>query len=113
MQRAEESAHLPRLIRTWGEAAMKSLRLLIAIPMAVVWLVVTRGVCEARSEADLAKASQNPVANTYSFPLQLLQRRRPRVENLLSPQRPARVAAADKQWLFVSRSSLLFPIVKT
>ena len=28
---------------------MKSLRLLIAIPMAVVWLVATRGVCEAQT----------------------------------------------------------------
>ena len=31
---------------------MKSLRLLIAIPMAVVWLVATRGVCEAQSGSE-------------------------------------------------------------
>jgi hypothetical protein len=47
---------------------MKSLRLLVAIPMAVVWLVATRGVCEAQRGS----------------------------ANLFSPQRLACDAAADE-----------------
>jgi hypothetical protein len=57
---------------------MKSLRLLIAIPMAVVWLVATRGVCEAKAGLEL----------TTSF--------------LLNVQ-PVVPLPTDRQWLLVSR----------
>jgi hypothetical protein len=79
-------------------------RRFVAVPMAVVWLVVTRGVCEAQSEADLAKQSQNPVANLISFPLQFNYYSGgglgSKTSFLLSVQ-PVLPLAIDKRWLLV------------
>ena len=87
---------------------MKSLRRLIAVPMAAVWLVATRGICEGQNESELATASQKPVANIFSFPLQFndcsggglgLD-----VFRLLNVQ-SVMPLPLDEQWLLVSRTS--------
>ena len=86
---------------------MRGLRRFIVIPIAVVWLLATRGLCEAQSESDFAKPSQNPVANMVSFPLQFNVSSGGGLGSkfyLLLNVQPVMPLPVDKRRLFVSRT---------
>jgi hypothetical protein len=92
---------------------MRGLRRFIVIPIAVVWLLATRGLCEAQSESDLAKASQNPVANMVSFPVLNVSSGGGLGSKsyLLLNVQPVMPLPVDERWLFVSRT--VVPYVNT
>lgn len=97
-----------------GVAYIVHHRLRCAVATAACMTAIARGDCRAQSESELAKASQNPVANLVSFPLQFnyytaggLQSRTSLVLNV----QPVLPLPLDERWLIISRT--VVPYVNT
>ena len=80
----------------------------LALVVAVLCLTtITRARCGAQNENDLAKASQNPVANLTSLPLQFNYYSAGGLESrtaLLLNVQPVLPLPLDKKWLLISRT---------
>lgn len=79
----------------------------LALAAAAVFLAAVRGTCAAQNETQLAKESQNPVANLTSVPLQFnfytaggLESRTSLVLNV----QPVIPLSLDRRWLLIART---------
>jgi hypothetical protein len=82
-------------------------RLLTALAVGVCLTAVTGHVCEAQNETDLAKTSQNPVANLTSFPLQFNYNTAGGLASktaLLLNVQPVMPLPINKEWLVIART---------
>ena len=86
---------------------MTGARLLTATVIAACLTTLVRRDCGAQSESDLAKASQNPVANLTSFPLQFNYYTAGALESrtlMLLNVQPVMPLPINKQWIVIART---------
>ena len=86
---------------------MRHARLLDVVVAVICLTIITRARCDAQNENDLARASQNPVANLTSFPLQFNYYSAGGLESrtaLLLNVQPVLPLTLNTKWLLISRT---------